>query len=55
MPVGQDLSTKILVDITKLKMDLKKKSFFKVVDFENEQDDFSSLTIKTIHVFEYEG
>ncbi len=55
LPVGQDLSTKILVDITKLKMDLKKKSFFKVVDFENEQDDFSSLTIKTIHVFEYEG
>lgn len=54
LPIGQDLSTKILVDISKLDMELKKKSTFKMVDFENEKDDFSDIKIKTIHVFEYE-
>lgn len=55
LPIGQDLSTKILVDISKLNMELKKKSTFKIVDFEKENDDFSDITIKTIHVFEYDG
>ena len=55
LPIGQDLSTKILVDVSKLNMKLKGKSSFKMVDFEKEKDDFSPLTIKTIHVFEYES
>lgn len=54
LPVGQDLSTKILVDIAKLNMELKKKTTFKVVDLEKGED-FSTVTIKTIRVFEYEG
>ncbi len=41
LPVGQDLSTKILVDISKLQLDLKNKTSFKMVEFENEKDDFS--------------
>lgn len=55
LPIGQDLSTKILVDISRMNMELKKKSSFRMVDFEKENDDFSPVTIKTINVFEYEG
>lgn len=54
LPIGQDLSTKILVDIAKLPMDLKKKTSFKMVDLEK-GNDFSTITIKTIRVFEYEN
>lgn len=54
LPIGQDLSTKILVDISKLNMDLKEKTSFKMVDFEGDNEDFSPIKIKTIKVFEYE-
>ena len=52
LPVGQDLSTKILVDISKLELKLKEKKTFKIVEFENKNDDFSKIDIKTINVFE---
>ena len=55
LPIGQDLSTKILVDVTKLNLELKEKSSFKIVDFEEEKEDFSGIKIKTVTVFEYEG
>ncbi len=55
LPIGQDLSTKILVDVSKLDMKLKGKSSFKMVDFEKDNEDFSTIKIKTITVFEYEG
>lgn len=53
LPVGQDLSTKILVEVCKLNLKLKEKTSFKVVDFENEGD-FSEIVIKDIQVFEYD-
>lgn len=55
LPVGQDLSTKILVDISKLQLDLKNKTSFKMVEFENKKDDFSEINIKTVTVFEYDA
>ena len=55
LPVGQDLSTKILVDISKLELKLKEKKTFKIVDFENKNDDFSKIEIKTINVFEMDA
>lgn len=55
LPVGQDLSTKILVDISKLQLNLKSKTSFKMVEFENEKDDFSEINIKTVTVFEYDA
>ena len=55
LPVGQDLSTKILVDTTKLNLNLKNKTSFKIVEFENEKDDFSRVNIKTITVFEFDS
>ena len=54
LPVGQDLSTKILVDLSKLKLKVKNKSKFKIVQFEDEKDDFSKVNIKTIQVTEYD-
>ena len=54
LPVGQDLSTKILVDISKLEITLKAKTKFKIVEFEDEKDDFSKVDIKTVNVFEFE-
>ncbi len=54
LPVGQNLSTKILVDVAKLNLELVKKTSFKVIDFEKE-DDYSPMIIKTIQVFEYEA
>ena len=52
LPVGQDLSTKILVDISKLELKVKEKKTFKIVEFENKNNDFSKIEIKTINVFE---
>ena len=54
LPVGQDISTKILVDISKLNLTLKNRTMFKVVEFEDEHDDFSKVNIKTVNVFEFD-
>ena len=54
LPIGQDLSTKILVDLSKIKMELKKKSTFNMLDFKKEKDDFSDIIVKEIRVFEFE-
>lgn len=54
LPIGQDLSTKILVDANKLKLKVKNKSKFKIVEFENDKDDFSKTSIKTVQVTEYD-
>lgn len=54
LPVGQDLSTKILIDVSKMNLELKEKKSFKIVDMEDNQDDFSKINIKNITVFEYD-
>ena len=55
LPVGQDLSTKILVDVSQLDLTLKEKTSFKIVKFEDEHDDFSKVEIKTVNVFEFDS
>ena len=55
LPIGQDLSSKIMIDISNINLDLKEKKSFKMVQFENDNDDFSKIKIKVINVFEYEG
>ncbi len=54
LPEGQDISTKILVDISKLKLTLNQKLVFHVVEFENEGD-FAPISIKSIFVYEYDS
>ena len=46
LPLGQDLSTNILIDISRLKLKLRKKTTFKILNYENEKDDFSKITLK---------
>ena len=54
LPVGMDLSTKILVDMNKLDL-INEISFeFNVVNFENDEDEFSKININKINVLEYD-
>lgn len=55
LPVGQDISTKILVDTSKLNLSLNSKSTFRILDFEDENDDFSDISVKTVNVFEFDA
>lgn len=54
LPIGMDLSSKLLVDIAKMNLELKQKQTFKIATKEKEEDDFSKIIIKTITVFEYD-
>lgn len=54
LPVGMNLDTRILTDISKLRLTLKQKDSFKITQIENEKDDFSSTCIKTINIYEYD-
>lgn len=52
LPIGMDLSTKMLIDFSKLKKDFKKTAVLKILKFENEKDDFSKIKIKSIPLYE---
>ena len=54
LPIGQDLSTKMLVDVSNLVLKLKSKNTFKIAELEDEQDDFSKINVKTVTVFEFD-
>lgn len=54
LPVGQDLSSKILIDVNKLNLLLKNKTTFKILEFEDNKNDFSKMNIKTVYVYEYD-
>jgi hypothetical protein len=54
LPVGQDLSSKILIDVNKLNLLLKNKTTFKILEFEDNKNDFSKINIKTVYVYEYD-
>ncbi len=52
LPLGQDISSNILVDLSKTELLEKEKQEFRILSFENEKDDFSKITVKTITVYE---
>lgn len=54
LPIGQDISTKVLTDVSKVKTKLQSKKLFNVVDFKNKNDDFSDIYTKTICLYEYD-
>ncbi len=54
LPIGMDLSTKMIIDISKLQLNLINKKAFKIANVEDEYDDFSDINIKDVDVFEYE-
>ena len=54
LPVGQDLSTKILIDMSKIELKEESQKQFHMVDFEEKGNDFSKISVKTVNVSEYE-
>lgn len=54
LPVGQDLSSKILIDVSKMNLVVKARKKFKVVEIEDEKDDFSEVYVKNVTLFEYD-
>ena len=53
LPVGMDLSTKILLDLNKLDLSDKNTFEFNVVNFEDPSDEFSKININKVKVLEY--
>ena len=54
LPVGQDLSSKILIDISKIRLKKESEKQFHMLNFEEKDNDFSKINVKTINVKEYE-
>lgn len=54
LPLGQDISTNILVDINKLELQLNHESKFHIIQFEEKNSDFSKINVKEVKVYEYE-
>ena len=54
LPIGQDISSKILVDLSKVDLKLINRTSFKMTEIEDEKDDFSKVNVKTFNVFEYD-
>lgn len=54
LPIGMDLSTKLIIDTSKLHFRLLYKKSFKVCNFDDRNNDFSDVKVKDVNVFEYE-
>lgn len=54
LPIGMDLSTKLIIDTSKLHFRLIAKKSFNICNFEDNNNDFSDINIKNVNVFEYE-
>ena len=54
LPLGMDLSTKLILNTAKLHLNLLSKKTFKVAKLEDEKDDFSEVLVKDVEVYEYE-
>lgn len=54
LPLGMDLSTKLIVDTSKLHLKLIDKKLFGVASFEDADDDFSDFVVKNVTVYDYE-
>lgn len=54
LPIGMNLSTKILISTTKMHLRLINQKNFKVISFEDDNDDFSDINIKDVEVLEYD-
>ena len=54
LPLGMDLSTKLILNTAKLHLNLLSKKSFKIAKLEDEKDDFSEVLVKDVEVYEYE-
>ena len=53
LPLGMDLSSKILIDTNKLELNNVKNFEFSIANFENKDDEFSKVDISKVNVKEY--
>ena len=54
LPVGMDLSKKVLIDLSNIQLEQIKSKELNILQFEDEEDNFSKKYIKTIEVKEME-
>ena len=55
LPIGMDLSTKVLIDSSKIEeLTSKPVKTFKIVTYEDDKNELSKIKVKTINVFEGE-
>ena len=54
LPVGMDLSTKIIINLLKEHLKLINKEKFNVLSFKDDDDDFSEYEVKGVEVLEYD-
>ena len=52
LPLGMDFSTNVMCDISKIDLNIKKSRTFNIVCLEDENDDFSKITVKKVIVYE---
>ena len=55
LPVGMNLSKKLLIDISTIKLEEKNRKKVSKIKFQDEHDDFSKIAIKDIYIRELEG
>ena len=54
LPFGMNFTSKILVDINKIKIEEIDKNSFKMIKFDDEKQDFTDVTIRTVNLVECE-
>ncbi len=52
LPIGMDFSSKVMVDISQIDLNIKRGKTFHIAKLENEHNDFSKLIVKRVTVYE---
>lgn len=52
LPIGMDLSSKMIIDLSQVILENNISSSFNIINFEDENDEFSKIEIKTVNVIE---
>ena len=52
LPIGMNLSTNVIVDISKIELNIKKGRTFQIACLEDENDEFSDVIVKKVTVYE---
>ena len=52
LPAGMNFDSKMLVDVSRLKLEQINRTTFKIIRFEDEKNDFTSVSIRTVDIIE---
>ena len=53
LPLGMNLSNNVLIDLSKLNLQISRNSNFNILELEDEKDDFTDTVMKTVNILEY--